>query len=101
MVLSTVPDARKPAVALFKALKLDNTTELQNLLSDVELTQNIPENDFRDLLGKAVGNGNEEAVRLLLRAGARTLAAGRSIAPSKIRKQNQARNRRFTSRLQV
>ena len=72
MASSTAPDARKPRVALFKALKLDNTTELQNLLSDAQLIHNVHENDLRELLGKAVGNGNEEAVKLLLQEVAKT-----------------------------
>lgn len=74
MPSSTTPseDTGRPRVQLTRALKPGNTAELRNLLDDPHFVQNIPENDFREHLGKAVAVGSEAAVRLLLQAGAKT-----------------------------
>jgi ankyrin repeat protein len=62
----------KIRVQLIRALRPGHAAELSVLLSDIDVVRNVPENDFREHLSKAAAIGNEEAVRLLLKAGAKT-----------------------------
>lgn len=87
-------DPRQVRVALSKAIKPDETTDLQNLLQDPDVVRSAQENDLRELLGRAIGHGNEVAVKLLLEAGAKTdVTAGNGPIHRSIRSQkNKTRN---------
>lgn len=63
---------RNVRVAFSQALKPDDTTDLKALLEDQDVLRHVDENHLRELLSRAIGLGNEDAVRLLLAANAKT-----------------------------
>lgn len=87
-------DPHKVRVAFAKAIKPDETADLQSLLENPDLVQHTDENYLRELLGRAVSHGNEIAVKLLLQAGTKTdVTAGNGPIHRSIRSQkNKTRN---------
>lgn len=87
-------DPRQVRVALSKAIKPDETADLQSLLGNPDVVEKADVNDLRELLGRAIGHGNEVAVKLLLEAGAKTdVTAGNGPIHRSIRSQkNKTRN---------
>lgn len=63
---------RNVRVAFSQALKPDDTTDLKALLEDQDVLRQVDENHLREILSRAIGLGNEDAVRLLLAANAKT-----------------------------
>lgn len=87
-------DPRQVRVALSKAVKPEETADLRALLEDPHVVKSTNANDLRELLGKAIGHGNDVAVKLLLEAGAKTdVTAGNGPIHRSIRSQkNKTRN---------
>jgi len=87
-------DPRQVRVAFAKAIKPDETADLQSLLENADLVRHTDENYLRELLGRAISHGNEIAVKLLLQAGAKTdVTAGNGPIHRSIRSQkNKTRN---------
>ncbi|KIV91537.1 hypothetical protein PV10_06066 [Exophiala mesophila] len=63
---------RNVRVAFAQALKPDDTNDLKALLENQDVLRHVDENYLRELLGRAIGHGNEDAVSLLLAANAKT-----------------------------